>query len=76
MGQFWTPIYLKGGSLLHADSHFLDDPLGVPEIPNWSRVNAALPDFSQKLIEAVHLDNEEALYQPLLRTTIAEKRSP
>jgi glucosyl-3-phosphoglycerate synthase len=63
-------------ALKYAGQLFLDDPLGVPEIPNWSRVNAALPDFSQKLIEAVHLDNEEALYQPLLRTTIAEKRSP
>ena len=52
-------------ALKYAGQLFLDDPLGVPEIPNWSRVYAALPDFSQKLIEAVRCDNEEA-QEPLL----------
>jgi glucosyl-3-phosphoglycerate synthase len=36
----------------------LDDPLGPPMIPNWSRVFSAIPDFEQKLLEAVTLDNE------------------
>jgi glucosyl-3-phosphoglycerate synthase len=37
----------------------LDDPLGPPMIPNWTRVFSAIPDFEQKLIEAVALDNRE-----------------
>ncbi len=36
---------------------FLEDPLGVPLIPNWNRVIAALPDFLAQLNEAVEKDN-------------------
>ena len=36
---------------------FLEDPLGVPLIPNWNRVVAALPDFLTHLNEAVEQDN-------------------
>jgi len=36
---------------------FLEDPLGVPLIPNWNRVAAALPDFLAQLNEAVEQDN-------------------
>jgi glucosyl-3-phosphoglycerate synthase len=35
----------------------LEDPLGIPLIPNWSRVQAAIPDFFEHLIEAVAADN-------------------
>ena len=38
---------------------FLDDPLGAPLIPNWNRVQSALPTFLDELNEAVRLDNEE-----------------
>jgi glucosyl-3-phosphoglycerate synthase len=38
---------------------FLDDPLGAPLIPNWNRVQSALPSFLDELNEAVRLDNEE-----------------
>jgi glucosyl-3-phosphoglycerate synthase len=34
-----------------------EDPLGPPLIPNWSRVFAALPDFPDRLLEAVSADN-------------------
>lgn len=34
------------------------DPLGKPLIPNWSRVFSAIPDFADKLLSAVHADNE------------------
>jgi glucosyl-3-phosphoglycerate synthase len=37
---------------------FLDDPLGVPHISNWNRVESALPSFLDELLEAVRLDNE------------------
>ncbi len=40
-----------------AAKQFLDDPLSVPEIPNWNRVTAAIPDFLGKLKEAVEEDN-------------------
>lgn len=36
----------------------LDDPLGPPMIPNWTRVFSAIPDFGHRLLEAVKLDNE------------------
>lgn len=36
---------------------FLADPLGVPLIPNWNRVLAAIPDFLTRLREAVDADN-------------------
>ena len=37
----------------------LDDPLGPPLIPNWTRVFSAIPDFDQQLLEAVSLDNQD-----------------
>ena len=37
----------------------LDDPLGPPLIPNWTRVFSAIPDFDQQLLEAVSLDNKD-----------------
>lgn len=44
-------------ALKQASANFLEDPLGVPLIPNWSRVNAAIPDFYEQMLEAVRLDN-------------------
>ncbi|HEX7401104.1 MAG TPA: glycosyl transferase [candidate division Zixibacteria bacterium] len=40
-----------------AAREFLDDPLNTPEIPNWNRVTSAIPDFLDKLKEAVEEDN-------------------
>lgn len=37
----------------------LDDPLGPPMIPNWTRVFSAIPDFEERLLEAIRLDNCE-----------------
>jgi glucosyl-3-phosphoglycerate synthase len=36
---------------------FLEDPLGVPLIPNWNRVVAAIPDFFGQLNTAIEADN-------------------
>jgi len=36
---------------------FMEDPLGVPLIPSWNRVTAALPDFFDELIAVVLEDN-------------------
>jgi glucosyl-3-phosphoglycerate synthase len=49
-------VFLKGVKL--ATEAFLDDPLGVPMISNWSRVAAAVPDVFGRLIEAVEDDHE------------------
>jgi glucosyl-3-phosphoglycerate synthase len=40
-----------------AGEEFLADPVGMPLIPNWNRVLAAIPDFFSRLREAVDLDN-------------------
>jgi len=36
----------------------LEDPLGIPLIPNWSRIVSAIPDFFDRLLEAVQEDNK------------------
>ncbi len=40
-----------------ASRDFLDNPLGAPLIPNWSRVRSAMPDVYELLREAVDQDN-------------------
>jgi glucosyl-3-phosphoglycerate synthase len=38
---------------------FVRDPMGAPQIPNWSRVSSALPDFLDQLRDAVEADARE-----------------
>src|SRR5262245_16641228 len=45
-------------SIRAAAKAFVDDPLGTPLIPNWNRVQSALPKFLDEMNEAVRLDNE------------------
>ncbi|HXK06568.1 MAG TPA: glycosyl transferase [Verrucomicrobiae bacterium] len=45
-------------SLGEAAREFLEDPLGLPLIPNWNRVIAAIPDFFDRLIQAVDPQSE------------------
>ena len=40
-----------------ASKQFLEDPLGIPLIPNWNRVIAAIPDMFDQLRDAVRADN-------------------
>ena len=44
-------------SIQIAEKAFLEDPLWSPLIPNWNRVQSALPNFFEELNEAVRLDN-------------------
>jgi glucosyl-3-phosphoglycerate synthase len=44
-------------SIRNAARDYLSDPLGNPMIPNWNRVDSALPDFLQAFNHAVQLDN-------------------
>jgi glucosyl-3-phosphoglycerate synthase len=47
------------GALLAAGLGFVSDPMGTPQIPNWSRVISALPDFLSELRHAVETDAKE-----------------
>ncbi|MDA2935349.1 glycosyl transferase [Acidobacteria bacterium AH-259-D05] len=44
-----------------ASKNFLLDPHGALLIPNWNRVTSALPDFLDRLYEAVEEDNQMVL---------------
>jgi glucosyl-3-phosphoglycerate synthase len=43
-------------SLRQAATDFIEDPLGLPLIPNWNRVLAAIPEFYDLLRDAVEKD--------------------
>jgi glucosyl-3-phosphoglycerate synthase len=45
-------------SISSAARAFQNDPLWTPLIPNWNRIQSALPDFFDELNRAVLLDNE------------------
>jgi glucosyl-3-phosphoglycerate synthase len=45
-------------SIRSASREYLVDPLGDPMIPNWNRVEAALPEFFKAFDKAVTLDNK------------------
>lgn len=45
-------------SIQFAEKAFLEDPLWSPLIPNWNRVQSALPGFFDEMNEAVRLDNQ------------------
>jgi glucosyl-3-phosphoglycerate synthase len=45
-------------SIQIAENTFLDDPLWSTLIPNWNRVQSALPKCFDEMNEAVRLDNE------------------
>jgi glucosyl-3-phosphoglycerate synthase len=47
-------------SLRQAASDFIEDPLGLPLIPNWNRVLAAIPEFFELLQDAVDKDARQA----------------
>jgi len=44
-------------SIRTAAREYLLDPLGDPMIPNWNRVEAALPDFLPSMLKSVQMDN-------------------
>jgi glucosyl-3-phosphoglycerate synthase len=47
-------------ALRGAGLNFVRDPMGAPQIPNWSRVVSALPVFLDELKDAVEQDAREA----------------
>ena len=46
------------GALRTAGLSFVRDPMGTPQIPNWSRVSSALPGFLAELRGAIEADAE------------------
>jgi glucosyl-3-phosphoglycerate synthase len=44
------------GALRSAGLDFVRDPMGSPQIPNWSRVVSAMPEFLDDLRDAVEAD--------------------
>jgi glucosyl-3-phosphoglycerate synthase len=44
-------------SLRCAVAEFTADPVGIPMLPAWVRVSAAIPDFQDRLTECVEIDN-------------------
>jgi len=46
-----------GDSLKLAIDEFVKDPVGIPMLPGWVRVVAAIQDFSDRLYDAVEEDN-------------------
>ncbi len=49
-------------SISIAGEQFLEDPSGIPFIPNWNRITSAIPGFFGKLIEAVEADNTRIIH--------------
>jgi len=47
-------------ALRGAGLNFVRDPMGAPQIPNWSRVISALPGFLDELKEVVEMDARDA----------------
>ncbi|MDY6855535.1 MAG: hypothetical protein SWO11_12660 [Thermodesulfobacteriota bacterium] len=52
-----TAVEMFSNAIHLAGEIISDNPLGPPQIPNWNRVFAAIPDFSEKLLKAVREDN-------------------
>jgi glucosyl-3-phosphoglycerate synthase len=50
-----------GKSLQIASKNFLEDPHGALLIPSWNRVTSALPDFMDRLYQAVEEDHQGIL---------------
>lgn len=46
-----------GRAISLAAQAYMEDPMGSPPIPNWSRVKAAIPDIFEMLKTAVEADN-------------------
>lgn len=46
-------------SLKGAIDEFIKDPVGIPMLSSWTRVSAAIPEFQDRILEAVEKDHRE-----------------
>lgn len=49
-------VNVFASSIVTASERFLADPIGEPDLANWIRVTAAMPDVSDRLIEIARAD--------------------
>ncbi len=56
-----TAVAVFAQSLREAAAAFAEDPLGLPLIPNWNRVLAAVPEFFDLLLDAMDRDSHRIL---------------
>ncbi len=52
-------VELFAENLIKAGDRFLESPMETPFIPSWSRVQSAIPDIFDQLLNAVEEDYEE-----------------
>ena len=50
-------VELFAENIMLAGEHFLSQPMDTPFMPNWKRVQSAIPDILERLREAVEEDN-------------------
>jgi glucosyl-3-phosphoglycerate synthase len=46
-------------SLRCATTEFVENPVGIPMLPAWARISAAIPDFQDRLYKCVEHDNSD-----------------
>jgi glucosyl-3-phosphoglycerate synthase len=51
-------VELFAANIVEAGNQFLDNPMEAPFLPNWNRVDSAIPDFLERLLTAVEEDNQ------------------
>ena len=44
-------VNVFAGAIVTASDRFLADPIGEPDLPNWIRVAAAIPDVTERLLD-------------------------
>jgi glucosyl-3-phosphoglycerate synthase len=50
-------VELFAGNIMKAGEMFLENPMETPVIPNWRRVNSAVPGILDEMLSAVEADN-------------------
>jgi glucosyl-3-phosphoglycerate synthase len=51
-------VELFAANIMEAGNRFLESPMEAPFLPTWTRIASAIPDFSDRLTEAVEADNQ------------------
>lgn len=52
-------IEMFAANIMDAGNEFLDNPMEMPFIPSWNRVQSAIPDIFEKIYNAVEEDHKE-----------------
>jgi len=52
-------VELFAENIMKAGKHFLENPMETPFIPSWNRIHSAMPDITERLLDAVEQDERE-----------------